>query len=85
MESPARPYPDQQKRQISKNGKPVAISAKEYESNEALKLYYLQSRAAQAKTDIDASLVIDGDTFFNELDSVNIINVKLSTHSRYPE
>ena len=55
--------------QISKNGKPVAISAKEYECNQTLKLRYLQSRAAQAKTDIDASLIIDGDTFFNELDS----------------
>ncbi|AMO55101.1 antitoxin [Endozoicomonas montiporae] len=57
--------------QISKNGKPVAvvISADEYKSIEELKLQMLQLRAAQAKTDIAAGKLADGDAFFDELES----------------
>jgi len=57
--------------QINKNGKPVAvvISMEEYESHEALKLQLLQSRVAQAKADIAAGNLVDGETFFSELES----------------
>ena len=57
--------------QINKNGKPVVvvISIDEYESIEALKLRFLQSRAAQANADIAAGNTIDGETFFNQLES----------------
>lgn len=57
--------------QINKNGKPVAvvISMEEYESLEELKLRLLQSRVAQAKVDIAAGNLIDGETFFGELES----------------
>ena len=57
--------------QINKNGKPVAvvISMDEYESIEALKLRLLQSRTAQAKADIAAGNLVDGETFFSELES----------------
>lgn len=57
--------------QINKNGKPVAviISAEEYESIEALKLQLLQSRASHAKAEIGAGNLVDGDTFFDELEA----------------
>lgn len=57
--------------QINKNGKPVAvvISAEEYESIEALKLRLLQSRATQAKADIKSGNLVDGEIFFDELES----------------
>ncbi|MFC4346821.1 type II toxin-antitoxin system Phd/YefM family antitoxin [Kordiimonas lipolytica] len=57
--------------QISKNGKPVAvvISMDEYEGIEALKLRLLQSRAAQAKLDIEASNTADGETFFDDVEA----------------
>lgn len=57
--------------QINKNGKPVAvvISMDEYESIEALKLRLLQSRVAQAKADIAAGNLVDGEAFFNALES----------------
>ncbi len=57
--------------QINKNGKPVAvvISTEEYENIEALKLRLLQFRAVQAATDITAGNLIDGESFFNELES----------------
>ena len=57
--------------QINKNGKPVAvvISMDDYESNEALKLQLLQSRAAQAKVDIDAGNTVNGDSFFDALEA----------------
>jgi prevent-host-death family protein len=56
--------------QINKNGKPVAvvISMDEYENIEALKLRYLQSRAAQAKVDIEAGNLTNGDVFFDALE-----------------
>lgn len=55
--------------QINKNGKAVAvvISTEEYASIEALKLRLLQARAAQAKADIAAGNLVDGETFFDEL------------------
>ncbi|MBR9912371.1 MAG: type II toxin-antitoxin system Phd/YefM family antitoxin [Gammaproteobacteria bacterium] len=57
--------------QISKNGKPVAvvISADEYASIEKLKLQLLQSRAVQARADIAAGNLVDGDSFFDELEA----------------
>jgi len=57
--------------QINKNGKPVAvvISIDEYESNEKLKLQLLQSRAAKAKNDIESGNTIDGESFFDTLES----------------
>jgi len=57
--------------QINKNGKPVVvvISMDEYEKTESLKLRYLQSRAAQAKNDIEAGNLSDGDAFFDALQS----------------
>lgn len=57
--------------QINKNGKPVAvvISVEDYESIEALKLRLLQSRAIQAGVDISMGNVVDGEDFFNELES----------------
>lgn len=57
--------------QINRNGKPVAvgISIDEYESIEALKLRFLQSRAAQAVTDLDAGKTVDGETFLENLEN----------------
>ena len=57
--------------QINKNGKPVAvvISMDEYESIEALKLRLLQSRVTQAMTDIKAGNTVDGEAFFDKLES----------------
>lgn len=57
--------------QINKNGKLVAvvISMDEYDSIEALKLQFLQSRVAQAKADIGSGNTVDGDSFFDELDA----------------
>ena len=57
--------------QINKNGKAVAvvISMDEYAAIEALKLRLLQLRAAQAKVDIKAGNTVDGESFFNELES----------------
>ena len=55
--------------QINKNGKPVTvvISSEEYARIEALKLRLLQSRAVQAKADIAAGNLADGESFFDEL------------------
>lgn len=55
--------------QINRNGKPVAvvISMDEYESIETLKLRLLQSRAVQAKADIDEGNTVDGESFFTQL------------------
>lgn len=57
--------------QINKNGKPVAVvvSFDEYESTEALKLQLLQTRAAQAKNDIEAENTVDGESFFDALEA----------------
>lgn len=55
--------------QINKNGKPVAvvISAEEYAGIEAIKLRLLQFRAVQGRADIAASNLVDGESFFDEL------------------
>jgi prevent-host-death family protein len=57
--------------EINKNGKAVAvvISTEEYAHLEALKLRLLQARAVQAKADIAAGKLVDGETFFDELQS----------------
>ena len=57
--------------QINKNGKAVAvvISVDEYKSIEALKLRLLQSRATKAKDDIYNGNMVDGESFFDELES----------------
>lgn len=57
--------------QINKNGKPVAvvISVDEYKSVEDLKLSFLQARVAQAKENIDSGNTVDGESFFDELES----------------
>ncbi|WP_118984463.1 type II toxin-antitoxin system Phd/YefM family antitoxin [Photorhabdus sp. CRCIA-P01] len=57
--------------QINKNGKPVAVvlSMDEYENIEALKLQFLKYRATQAKADIEAGNLVDGESFFDELET----------------
>ncbi|MCG3461093.1 MULTISPECIES: type II toxin-antitoxin system Phd/YefM family antitoxin [Xenorhabdus] len=57
--------------QINKNGKPVAvvISMDEYQSIEMLKLQLLQARAVQAKVDMEAGKLTDGEAFFDELEA----------------
>ena len=57
--------------QINKNGKPVAvvISFDDYESLEALKLQTLRARASQAKVAIAAGNTVEGDAFFEALES----------------
>lgn len=56
--------------QINKNGKPVAvmISAEEFENIEAIKLYFLKLRAKEALSDIEKDNLVDGESFFNELE-----------------
>ncbi len=57
--------------QINKNGKPVAvvISIDEFERMEKMKLRLLQFRFAQAKTDVINKDTLDGELFFDELES----------------
>ena len=57
--------------QINKNGKAVAvvISVEDYERFENLKLQVLQMRASQVDKDIAANNLVDGEQFFNELES----------------
>ena len=57
--------------QINKNGKPVAVlvSFDEYANIEALKTGLLQLRAERAKYDIDNQDTVDGESFFDELES----------------
>lgn len=57
--------------QIKKNGKPVAviISMDEYESNESLKLRLLQIRVAQTRLNIESGNTVDGNSFFDALES----------------
>ena len=57
--------------QINKNGKPVAVlvSYDEYESIEAMKLSMLQSRFSKAKSDIANQDTVDGESFFDELET----------------
>ena len=57
--------------QINKNGKPVAVlvSYDEYESIEALKIGLLQFRAIKAKEEVANQMTVDGESFFDELES----------------
>ncbi|MGI2040503.1 type II toxin-antitoxin system Phd/YefM family antitoxin [Shewanella frigidimarina] len=53
--------------EIIKNGTPVAVvlSLREYQLMEELKMELVKSRFS----DVDDSDLVDGDTFFNDLDS----------------
>jgi len=57
--------------QINKNGKPIAVvmSMDEYEGIEAMKLRLLQVRVDKAKIDIQAGNTVDGNLFFEALES----------------
>jgi prevent-host-death family protein len=57
--------------QINKNGKPIAVvmSMDEYEGIEAMKLRLLQVRVDKAKADIQAGNTVDGNLFFESLES----------------
>lgn len=57
--------------QINKNGKPVAvvISVDEYENIESLKLSLLRARADRAKEEINNDNTVDGESFFDGLES----------------
>jgi prevent-host-death family protein len=57
--------------QINKNGKPIAVvmSMDEYEGIEAMKLRLLQARVDKAKADIQAGNTVDGNAFFEALES----------------
>ncbi len=56
---------------ISKNGKAVAVvvSIEQFESSEALKIEMLKSRAIKAQNEIATGNLIDGESFFNELEA----------------
>ena len=57
--------------QINKNGKPIAVvmSMDEYEGIEAMKLRLLQARVDKAKAEIQTSNTVDGNLFFEALES----------------
>jgi len=57
--------------QINKNGKPIAVvmSMDEYEGIDAMKLRLLQARVDKAKTDIQTGNTVDGNLFFEALES----------------
>ncbi|MGF1868356.1 MULTISPECIES: type II toxin-antitoxin system Phd/YefM family antitoxin [Photobacterium] len=56
--------------QICKNGSPVAVvmSCEEYAQLEALKLQFVKMRFAAAEKDIADNNLVDGETFFNQLE-----------------
>lgn len=56
--------------QICKNGSPVAVvmSCEEYAQLEALKLQFVKMRFAAAEKDITENNLVDGETFFNQLE-----------------
>jgi len=56
--------------QICKNGSPVAVvmSCEEYAQLEALKLQFIKMRFAAAEKDIADNNLVDGETFFNQLE-----------------
>ncbi len=56
--------------QICKNGSPVAVvmSCEEYAQLEALKLQFVKMRFAAAEKDITENNLVDGGTFFNQLE-----------------
>jgi PHD/YefM family antitoxin component YafN of YafNO toxin-antitoxin module len=55
--------------QINNDDKAVAfvVGAEDYQCIERMKMELLKARAAQAKVDIKADNLIDGDTFMDEL------------------
>lgn len=55
--------------QIKRNGKAVAVvlSVDDYLNIESLKLQYLKTRIEQAKEDIAAGQILEGDVFFQDL------------------
>jgi len=55
--------------QINRNGKAVAVvlSVDDYQSMELLKMSALKQRIEQAKEDILAGRVLDGNSFFDDL------------------
>ncbi|MDI9818068.1 MULTISPECIES: type II toxin-antitoxin system Phd/YefM family antitoxin [unclassified Legionella] len=55
--------------QINRNGKAVAVvlSVDDYLNLESLKMQYLKTRVDQAKEDVAAGRIIEGDVFFNDL------------------
>lgn len=57
--------------QINRNGKAVAvvISVEDYERFKNLKLQVLQMRAAQVDKDIAVQNMVNGEQFFDELES----------------
>lgn len=57
--------------QINKNGKPVAVlvSIESFEESETMKLRFLQDRAAKCQEHIKNGTTLDGETFFDELES----------------
>ncbi len=56
---------------INKNGKEIAVmmSIEDYQNIEIMKLQILQARADQAKNDITSGNLINGDSFFDELEN----------------
>ncbi|AWN75937.1 TPA: type II toxin-antitoxin system Phd/YefM family antitoxin [Legionella pneumophila] len=55
--------------QINRNGKAVAVvlSVDDYLNLESLKMQYLKTRVEQAKEDVAAGRIIEGDVFFDDL------------------
>ena len=55
--------------QINRNGKAVAVvlSVDDYLNLESLKMQHLKMRVEQAKEDIAAGRVVNGDIFFDDL------------------
>jgi prevent-host-death family protein len=55
--------------QINRNGKAIAVvlSVNDYLNLESLKMLYLKTRVEQAKEDIAAGRIVDGDVFFDDL------------------
>lgn len=59
--------------EISRNGKAIVVilSINEYQYFEDLKMQNLRNRVAQAKEELAAGRLIDGESFFDELLSGN--------------
>ena len=55
--------------QTSRNGKPVAelLSVEDYQALEAIKLRLLQEKIEQARADIAAGKLVEGDALFSSL------------------
>ena len=53
--------------QITRNGKPVAVTAEDYEQIEAMKLQLLQMKIQRSQHDMAIGNTVDGETFVSEL------------------